>query len=634
MNNNSDPAVAAARLGDELSSIAGRMSTLSSDFAELSASLGKPVTVTAPQPQPRPNPQPQLQYATATPFGRPPVQPYNPQTVYPQTAAPQQHVGYPLHPGARQFVPPQPPAPKRSFSERISDAAERGLVGRILAAVGVGITLIGVILLLVLAAQAGLLRPEVRVAGGALFAAALVGIGVRIGRREEKRSGAVALVATGVAAALFDVLAATTIYHWLPEIAAIVLGAAIGAAGLAVAHRWNSQTLGLMVSIPLLIFAPVAAGGVDEVLVSFMLAYAASTLWLQMGRDWTALFVVNTVAATLPLFAYLNSSEPLAWFAAVAALINLAMALGSTMLLAPSSSRSTLLGVTAVFAGLPVAMLGSLDSISRHTGAAIVAIAAVAFIAAALISRGQTKISYGCRVLWLSAGALFLALAMGAALDASMMPLGLLVAAMVVLIAARWSDDLELPVRIIGTVFVSIGLLALLAVGGVNQLLILGSLNTSQQATLLIGALVGLATVTLATRDWGETASSKQQLWLVGGLIDLWLITELCVSVGNLVTGGSDGGFRGGHLAATLVWFGSAAAALLWARTLAGSARSLTLATGLAIITAAVAKLFLFDLAALSGIYRVIAFIVAGLVLLSLGVAYAQRLTSDEPAAQ
>ena len=50
----------------------------------------------------------------------------------------------------------------------------------------------------------------------------------------------------------------------------------------------------------------------------------------------------------------------------------------------------------------------------------------------------------------------------------------------------------------------------------------------------------------------------------------------------------------------------------------------------MAVIAAAVAKLFLFDLAALDGVFRVIAFIVVGLLLLSLGVAYAQSLSSDE----
>ncbi|WP_238526425.1 DUF2339 domain-containing protein [Gordonia neofelifaecis] len=149
----------------------------------------------------------------------------------------------------------------------------------------------------------------------------------------------------------------------------------------------------------------------------------------------------------------------------------------------------------------------------------------------------------------------------------------------------------------------------------------------------MVGAVLGLAATTVLAGEWaGRPAVDSQRVWLASGLIDLWLITELCISVGDLVTGGTDAGFRGGHLAATLIWFGCAAAALMRARTLRGQRRALVLGTGLSVIAAAIAKLFLFDLATLDGVFRVVAFIVAGLVLLSLGVAYAQRLVSDDGA--
>ncbi|ALG86147.1 DUF2339 domain-containing protein [Gordonia phthalatica] len=686
MQNNMDPAVTAARLGDELSSIAGQMSAVSDDFAALAERLAdtavaafaersetkapapapapaaaavqappqqapRPTTAQEPRqptpvhqmppvPQPQPaaaprpanpapnnaaphNPvpsSPMLQYMTATtptPFGPPPS-------------------GATAQSRWTQFPAPQPPADTRSFGERLADAAERGLIGRILAAVGVGITLIGIVLLLVLAAQAGLLRPEIRVLGGAVFAAALVTVGARIGRREEKRSGALALVATGVAAALFDVLAATSIYHWLPEVAALILGGAIGAGGLWLAHRWDSQTLGLMVSIPLLVFAPVVSAGVDATLVCFMLVYAASTLWIQVGRDWTALFVVNTVATTLPLMAVANGIADVdAWLLVLTGLVNLALAVGSVVVLAPSSSRAVILGLTAVVASIPLPIMGGSEILNRPTASATVALGGLLMALAAVATRGRTSVPFVCRAVWLSGGAVFAALALGIALRGDTLSLGFLGAAIVVIVASRWAGDLADATRIIAGVFGSLGLATLLAIGGAEQVLVPGSLDSTGQATLLVGALLGLSAVTLLAHEFGEHFPvHAQQIWLVGGLIDLWLITEACISIGNLATGGSVGGFRGGHMAATLIWFGAAAAVLMWARTLTGSARSLALATGLAVLTAAIAKLFLFDLTALAGVFRVIAFIVAGLVLLSLGVAYAQSLTSGEKQAQ
>ncbi|NLG46056.1 DUF2339 domain-containing protein [Gordonia sp. (in: high G+C Gram-positive bacteria)] len=720
MNENTDPAVAAARLGDELSSIAGRMSTVSDDFAALAEKLAEsavarfavgveseaaekvvvekaaaekvvapapaesdrpaasqagpqPVTPVAAQAAPQPAPQPvapqpvapQAPRQTPTvvvPMG--PVPQTGPaqtgpiQTGPTQTRPPEpgptrlmptpqlQYATAPQGPrppqGQMPFAPypapgwtPTPPAPKRSFSERLSEAAEGGLIGRVLAAVGVGITLIGIVLLLVLAAQAGLLRPEIRVAGGAVFAAALIGFGYRIGRREEKRSGALALLATGVAAALFDVIASTSIYHWLPPIAALLLGGAIGAGGLWMAHRWNSQTLGLMVSIPLLVFAPVVAGGVDETLVAFMMVYAASTLWMQTGRDWTPLYLVNTVATTLPLIVFAAFGGGSDWFLVIAGLVNLALALGSAVVLSASSTRALVLGLAAVGAGVPLLVMASEWVLTRPTATVTVALGALVFVVAALGTRGRASIPFVCRVVWLSAGAVFATIALAISMNGSVLPIGFLGAAIVVVAGTRWADDLADATRIIATVFGGLGLLALAGVGAVANLFMTNGPASSAQATVLVGALLGISAATLLAREWGEYAPTNAQLiWLAGGVIDLWLITVLCVSIGGVATNGSASGFRAGHMAATLIWFGSAAAALMWARTLTGPARSLALGTGLAVIAAAVAKLFLFDLAALAGVFRVIAFIVAGLVLLSLGVAYAQSLTSDDAETQ
>jgi uncharacterized membrane protein len=45
---------------------------------------------------------------------------------------------------------------------------------------------------------------------------------------------------------------------------------------------------------------------------------------------------------------------------------------------------------------------------------------------------------------------------------------------------------------------------------------------------------------------------------------------------------------------------------------------------------AAMAKLFLFDLGTLDGIFRVVAFIVVGLVLLAMGSGYARSLAQQD----
>ncbi|CRZ14460.1 hypothetical protein BN2156_01310 [Mycolicibacterium neworleansense] len=199
-------------------------------------------------------------------------------------------------------VPPRPaPAlgPERS----------EGWIGKALAVAGVTVTLTGVVLLLVLAAQAGILRPEFRVAAGAVLAGGLIGAGWWLYRRPGGRVGAIALAATGIAAGYIDVIAVTTIYDWVSAPVGLALAAAIGGGGLTLARRWNSEQLGLLVLIPLIALAPVVTDGVTLLLIGFMLALSAAALPVQFGRDWLWLYAARTAAATLPLLIALAAAS-------------------------------------------------------------------------------------------------------------------------------------------------------------------------------------------------------------------------------------------------------------------------------------------------------------------------------------
>ena len=78
-----------------------------------------------------------------------------------------------------------------------------------------------------------------------------------------------------------------------------------------------------------------------------------------------------------------------------------------------------------------------------------------------------------------------------------------------------------------------------------------------------------------------------------------------------------------GHALATVTWMLAAAWLLLRGLDRAADA-DLVLRSGLVLNGVSVAKLFVYDLSALSGIVRSVAFIVTGLVLLATGTAYAK----------
>lgn len=109
------------------------------------------------------------------------------------------------------------------------------------------------------------------------------------------------MAATGIAAAYLDVIAVVTIYKWVAAPVGLVLAAIVGGAGLALARRWDSEHLALLVLVPLIALAPEITRGVDLLLIGFMLALSAAALPVQLGKDWLRMHAARIAATTLPL---------------------------------------------------------------------------------------------------------------------------------------------------------------------------------------------------------------------------------------------------------------------------------------------------------------------------------------------
>ena len=142
-------------------------------------------------------------------------------------------------------------------------------------------------------------------------------------------------------------------------------------------------------------------------------------------------------------------------------------------------------------------------------------------------------------------------------------------------------------------------------------------------STLVTSALTVAVAVAIAwswPRDWS---------WAAAALVALYGITMFAVTAGVLL-GGEVQGFFAGHVAATICWIALAAAAFRYAARVPRAKRSLPLGGGLTLVAAAVAKLFLFDLGTLDGIFRVVVFIVVGLALLGMGAGYARLLAQQD----
>ncbi|WP_051736960.1 DUF2339 domain-containing protein [Pseudonocardia halophobica] len=169
----------------------------------------------------------------------------------------------------------------------------------LLAVTGAAVTLLGVVLLLVLAASRGWFSPPGRVAAGALLGAVLVGLGMRLHRRPEARTGALALVGTGVTALYLTVAAATALYGLLPAVAGLLAALVVAAGGVALADRWRSQALALGSVVGAALLAPFVADGPGPLLVALVVVLQAAAVPAVVRRGWGVLAATAAGAPAL-----------------------------------------------------------------------------------------------------------------------------------------------------------------------------------------------------------------------------------------------------------------------------------------------------------------------------------------------
>lgn len=602
-----------SRLSHEFDALARQMSRVSGELTQLDGLFAKIEDTPAPAARPAPVfvPPPPVAPQQAPPQQQPPPYWQNYwQYWQPASAAP------PASPPPRQYPPrpAPPPAPKRP--DTVSDPAESGWIGKLLAVAGVAVTLIGVVFLLVLAAHAGLLRPEIRVAGGTALAGALVAAAARLHRRPGGRIGAIALAATGIATAYLDVIAVVTIYKWVAAPVGLVLAALVGGAGLALARRWDSEHLALLVLVPLIVLAPEITRGVDLLLICFMLALSAAALPVQLGRDWTWMHAARIAATTLPLLVALPAVRPHdnAWLLGGACAVAAILAIASGLILLPASRNAGTLALLTSIGTAPV--LASAISVDRVLAAVLAAALSAAMLAAALIGAHPRIVTQ----IWSVWSAISALIALTVAFTGYVEGPVLLALAIAIAIVGRQ----DVTARWIALGFGIIGSGLFYSYAPLHALMRATAVPTSVAASTLAASLLVIAFAVVMTRAWLDSDAVGFLVATAAALI-VYALTAFTVTAGVMIGGAA--GFLAGHMAATICWIGMAAGLFVYALRLArGERRTEAITAGLALTGAATAKLLLFDLATLDGIFRVAAFIIVGLVLLSMGAGYARSL--------
>lgn len=637
-----------ARLADEFATMSRQMARVSSTLAELDLAELDLTEPAVPEPlsserqvtvpiAPAPAPPP---VAAPGPFAPPPGYPARPvgyvappAYLPPPVHAPPVPYGPPVG-----YAPPRPPAQPYPQARPAKDPAQ-GWIGKALAVAGVAVTLIGVVLLLVLAAQAGILRPELRVGAGAVLAGALVGVGARLQSRPGGRVGAIALAATGIAAAYMDIIAVTTIYQWVAAPVGLVVAAVVGGGGLTLARRWDSQHLAVLTLVPLIVLAPIVTEGIDLLLVGFMLALSAAALPVQLGKDWLGMHTARIAAATVPLLLALaaahfgTSDNP--WLLGGACAVATVLAIAGALLLLPSTKNRAALAVVTAAGTLPVLFAGV--AVDKWLAAVLSATLSLCLLAIVTFSRGLPGIAGSVTQVFSALSAVSALIAVTVAFEGQVAAPVLLAMTIVVAIAARHYSAArpDIVARWAAIVFGVFGSMLFADFAPPEMLATATPLTVATGVSVLVTSALLAAAAFAVAWSWATPETDEQNarvLWAGAGAVLVYGITAFTVSAGVMI-GGADGGFLAGHMAATICWIAMAAGLFVYAlRAEHRDHRAAPIAGGLALTAAAMAKLFLFDLGTLDGIFRVLVFIVVGLILLAMGTGYARSLAARDEA--
>ncbi len=508
-----------------------------------------------------------------------------------------------------------------------------GAVTRALALTGAVVTMAGVAMLLVLAAQQGWFGPVARVTAGALLGACLAAVGVRNGEAERRRgrvsAAPVALVATGAAAGYLDVVAVTSGYGWLTATTGLLLAALVAVGGLHLARRWESELLGVLLVLGAALLAPFVARDFGWVVSAFLAVLCLAGWWAGSAHTWPVL----TVARVAPLAVSLvvgavrspTGGADAVGHLTVAVLVTLATVVTSSAAVRrdPRDVASSV-AVGMVSVGL-LACTAPLSEAARTTVLAMTAVALLATVTALtrppvgpLAAHLVTTVGVAGTV------AAVLAIVSGAP-DRAVGTLLALLALGQVTVAGVTRSRLSLYLGGGSSVVALVAWLEHPLSVVTEQSAVDHDMTAAFVDSVLVGGLA-VAGLWATGRQRGLRRDVRLAGTIIAWVVGLTASATATVAVGTLVgaaAGDAGLGFRIGHALATVTWMFAAAWLLL-----RGLERSrdadLTLRTGLVLSGISVAKLFLYDLSALSGLVRSAAFIVTGLLLLATGSRYAK----------
>jgi uncharacterized membrane protein len=522
----------------------------------------------------------------------------------------------------RRGAPPRPPAPPRKPVD-----LEELLGGRVLAWVGGVAVFLAAIFFLVMAVRNGWIDEATRVVLAFAGSTVLLVVGLWLYERKGQTEAAVTAVAAAIAALYATDTTATAVYGLVSPTAGLVFAGLIGVAATAIAVRWNSIVVAAIGIVGALLAPVLVDAGTSAASLAFMVLALSSAVGVLIWRRWAWLAVAAYVVSLPQASHWINGQRDdghlglalgvTAAFWALYVVAALGYELRDPTAGLRVSSASLLFVNAAVTAG---AGWGMLHDAGNDVGATAWVLGVAAAHAALGVVSLRGPISREVGALLAAVGAALAAVGLALALDGPAL-------------VAAWSAEAVLMAWVgkrTGDVRAYLGSAVFLGLAGAHTLVFearpdalaygLDSVPQAVVAIVLVIAAIALIQRMLPAELQAKTAGAAGA---VAAGLGLYLASLLVVDVAGAQPHDAT---QTSQLALSAFWallgFGSLVVGLV------RDLKPLRLA-GLGLLTLAVAKVFIVDLAQLESIWRVASFLALGLLLLAGAFAY-QRIRTGE----
>lgn len=519
-----------------------------------------------------------------------------------------------------------PPAPPPSRPQPPVDLEEL-LGGRVLAWVGGLAVLLGIVFFVVMAVSRGWIDEPTRVVLAFVGSTALFLGGVYLYERQERTEAAVAAVAAGIAALYASLTAATALYELVDPVAGLAVALVVGAVATGVAIRWASPLVAALGIVGALLSPVLVDAGTSGEALAFMAVALLSATGVLLWQRWDWLAAAAFLVSFPQLLSWADDTYRdqlglvlvvLLAFWAVYVVAAIGYELRVPVKTLRASSAMLLLANILLVAG---AGWYALDDTGHGDGATAwvlgLALVHLVFGGLGFRERMSAEIAALLAAVGIGLSAVGLALALsGPALVVAWSAEGAVLAW-----AARRTGDRRAHVP--AGVFLGLAAVHTLAFEAEPIALREGVDDLGRAAVAI--ASVAAALLFAASRYEGEPKGWRQILEAVGGALAVYLPSVVIVDATAEADAVEPG--QTPQVLLSAFWATVGFAAIVYG--LVRDHKRLRLG-GLFLLGVAVAKVFLYDLAALESIYRVLSFIALGLLLLAGAFAY-QRMRAQTP---